>query len=272
MKFLSFFDIFSIKEVPKTTLGGIVTIKICIASIIYGTFLYLMQIRQEPIKEVSTEWTLGSGPFLIGVTCTSDECRIHNYVTKFNTFGMSEHVPDVEKSCISLSKGMTYVMHIIYTLNFNEGIFLTWSGNSSPTLESQIRCLDAYDKGCVQKLNLPVLPGVINLNYVQTHNYTEISPAIDRNEWFMNTITNSMPIDTMCDLIGQNTSTTHIQLNSLYNIVKVSQSFRLIDYIGTLGGAISIIMGAGSILLSSLKFVQYMYTRNKSNPTEDTQP
>lgn len=234
---------------------------------VYGIDFVL---RKPPVKEVSTEWTLGAGPFPLNMTCLShDGCAILNSVTEGNTFGMSKHVPLGERECVFLEHGSSIIMQIVYTLSLTEGIYLFWKGNLSVALQSQIRCFDTQRFGCVHMLDLPVLPGIINLNYVQTHNYTEVGPSRQRNEWFMNIMSKfdgEGPIknNTRCTY-GDDWELSLVQLNSLYNIVNVKQYFSIVDFIGTVGGAISMFFSIGGFVLVLMTWLTVKIRKRQEN-------
>ena len=249
------FDLFANDVKPATIQGFIVTMKVIIGTVVYSTILFIMQINKPPIKEIGTEWTLGAGPFPINITCLAPSgCIILNDVSYHNTLGMSNLVPNEEQKCFNITEGISVILHIIYTMNIYEGIKIAWKGNQSITIQSEIRCANTLAKGCVNYLNLPILPGLTSLNYVETHNSTEIFPANFRREWFMNIVSEKNISNTKCHL--DNTwNVAQIQLTSLYNTVNVINRITYIEFISILGGAFSIFTTFGGFLLIIYNFI-----------------
>ncbi|GFH29532.1 uncharacterized protein HaLaN_28211 [Haematococcus lacustris] len=261
-------DAYSLEVKEKSMQGGFITALVLAATIAYIILVTVQFLEQPPMKVVGTEWTIGNGPWPMDLTCQARSgCLVSNVLSAANTLGSSNAVPADEAACTFLGFNSTMQANVVFSVNPVEGLSVmydpdTTAGTTSLEgagldITSEIRCVGGNTE-CVTLLHTPIASGTFLLQYVETVNNTASGTAQHRREWFANMISGSSDVlsgstpcwnSTVPDPRLAGWVQARLRINSFYNTVQVDRVTFWLMLFGTAGGAYSLFLQVGAILL-----------------------
>ncbi|CAG9462496.1 unnamed protein product [Pedinophyceae sp. YPF-701] len=262
-------DAYAVDVVRPAWHSTLVTFLVWAFMIAYIILLAISLARTPAIKTVGQEWTIGTGPFPVKVTCKATQgCLISNVISSGFTIGVSEAVSPTERSCVEIGFNEQTTVNVVFSINPQEGPSVVWRDGDGDaglpgagiTLESEIRCPPERDDGsCVDLLNIPIKPGTMLLQHVETKNHTASGAAAFRREWFSFSISDIAAIEqgtTNCEVPNNGVGwvQARLRINSMYNLVEVDRRIQWLDSLGAIGGAYELGLKVGLLILLALSY------------------
>lgn len=283
-------DAFALKERPATWAGLVVSIIVAIATLVYLAFIIYQFLTAPATQKADIFWTIGAGPFPAPIYCAAlDGCYISNAVSVAYGTSVALNIDPAQQSCIFLPYQAAYYINITYSTSPLDGLSIIWNGTHvDPSLpkgfgaqvNSQTNCVTPGGPSCVggiMNLKTPIGPGFNLLTYVQTYNYTatgDYSNGQNRKEWFVGKFSNestpipgSTPCLTAYPFLASSTDYVQSTLrqNTLYTVQTISKDSLFLVIFGTVGGAYSLFLQFGAILLILITFLISIHEKRVAN-------
>ncbi|GAX77179.1 hypothetical protein CEUSTIGMA_g4625.t1 [Chlamydomonas eustigma] len=203
--------------------------------------------------------------------------------------GIALSVDPAQRQCMFMSYGQTYTFNITFSNSPLDGLQVIYNGTNVDTskvpagfgalINSQANC---FGEGLgppecvngVQMVPSPVGPGFTLLTYVETHNLTiSNGPASLRREWFLGKFSNEsvvVPGSTLClSTLSQSLLTdlnmvqARLRFNTFYTVQTVSKSNLFLVVFGSVGGAYSLFIQFGSVVISFMSIWMVISTKTQ---------
>ncbi|GAX77174.1 hypothetical protein CEUSTIGMA_g4619.t1 [Chlamydomonas eustigma] len=270
-------DVYAVREIPTTLVGGFITLFVILATLAYLAVILYQTLTAPLLQTASLYWTIGAGPFPAQLVCTAyDGCYVSNLLSVEWATGIALSVEPAQRQCMFMSYGQTYTFNITFSNSPLDGLQVIYNGTNVDTskvpagfgalINSQANC---FGEGlgppeCVNGVQIvpsPVGPGFTLLTYVETHNLTiSNGPASLRREWFLGKFSNEsvvVPGSTPClSTLSQSLLTdlnmvqARLRFNTFYTVQTVSKSNLFLVVFGSVGGAYSLFIQFGSVVIS----------------------
>jgi len=270
-------DQFAVEEVPKSRIGGFLTVLVWLATLIYLVILVVQWVRSPPIVTSNALWSIGSGPFMMHMQCHAKSgCLLSNKLSSESTEGVSDLVNQTFiDGCVYVRHLGTLQMPLVYSINPFEGVSALYDPSTSDdevlprygvTAASETMCKPYKGKGCVKIRESQVGPGVGSVMYVQIHNETETGDAKHRQEFFAATSTMNETVNpktTACvpDQNWKETAQARLTMASFFFDVHVRRDSFWVYLWGTAGGAYGSFVEVAALLLVLSSLITKIYQK-----------
>jgi hypothetical protein len=273
-------DAYALKEKPASWAGLAISVIVLLATLVYLAFIIYQFMTAPPTQKADIYWTIGAGPFPAPIYCAAiDGCYISNAVSVAFATNVALSIDPAQTSCIFLPYQASYVINITYSTSPLDGLSVIWNGsNVDPTVpkgfgaqvNSQTNCYTPGHPSCdggIFNMKTPIGPGFSLVTFVQTLNSTAkgaYANGQDRKEWFVGKFSNeSKPISgsTPClstyPFLANNSDFVQSTLrqNTLYTVQTISRDSLFLVIFGTVGGAYSLFLQFGALLLILITFL-----------------
>jgi hypothetical protein len=190
---------------------------------------------------------------------------VSNAHNKWSSNG--DKVAAAQQSCFYLTQGQEYTVNFTFTQDPHAGLILAWvaadNSSSAPgsgvTVRADTNCPSC--PGGVFSLWTPALGGTYLANLIDTHNDTS-KEAPFRREWFLTYVSEGTGLQSWAPCWGNisaadraNYTQANIRIMSAWYNVTIQHQDSWLQLLGTIGGAVSVCLSGGGLVLMVLEFI-----------------
>jgi len=270
LKSLINIDAYALREKPATVFGLVVSILVWVGTLIYVGFLIYQVLHAPLVYKSDLLWTVGAGPFPALLTCTAlDGCYVSNRVDRKWGTDVALQIHPSQTSCLQLPYQASATINVTYSMNPLDGLSVVWNASNTDStlpsgfgafITSETDCSGSSALTCMDDVMLmysPVGPGFSLLTYVETFNHSASSAvARHRREWFIGKFSNEsgvVPGSSPCsDLYPDQVAglvQARVRFDTFYTVQTISKESVLLVVMGSVGGAYSLFLQVGALLL-----------------------
>jgi len=261
-KVVGMLDSYAVEERQPNFFGAVILLCILPATLVYAIMLYV-QLQNNPfIESNQVEWSMAFGPFPVDFECTAvTGCM-------FSGANSGTHEEPTHATCVTMERserqtffldyaGGKTPMVSLYTLNGSASIGSIWSESNKWDADPP-----TYKNGMFP-MPAPLFGATLNANYVTVTNKTLEGVGHKRNEWFLTYMSSDgshEPFDKdPCEEVVKARGPmdqylhTRIRMAPFFNKIEVTQSFSILEYIGTTSGMYGLFISGGALILAVLE-------------------